>query len=85
MVCRSHRTSLKHYSLFLLGQLYHTLEKHEDIDDENALYAKPVKKGKVLIIFIYVYLHHVQLTGTCNINNNTILQTKFCTSYKSFL
>lgn len=28
------------------GQLYHTLEKHEDIDDENALYAKPVKKGK---------------------------------------
>lgn len=29
------------------GQFYHTLEKHEDIDDENALYAKPVKKGKV--------------------------------------
>uniref|UniRef100_A0A8W8KCS9 Centrosomal protein of 89 kDa n=1 Tax=Magallana gigas TaxID=29159 RepID=A0A8W8KCS9_MAGGI len=28
------------------GQFYHTLEKHEDIDDENALYAKPVKKGK---------------------------------------
>lgn len=28
------------------GQLYHTLEKHEDIDDENALYAKPVKQGK---------------------------------------
>lgn len=56
MVCRSHRTSLKHYSLFLLGQLYHTLEKHEDIDDENALYAKPVKQGKVLIIFIYIFI-----------------------------
>lgn len=57
MVCRSHRTSLKHYSLFLLGQLYHTLEKHEDIDDENALYAKPVKQGKVFkIIFIYIFI-----------------------------
>ncbi|XP_078338059.1 centrosomal protein of 89 kDa-like isoform X3 [Crassostrea virginica] len=28
------------------GQFYHTLEKQEDIDDQNALYAKPVKKGK---------------------------------------
>lgn len=56
MVCRSHRTSLKHYSLFVLGQLYHTLEKHEDVDDENALYAKPVKQGKVLIIFIYIFI-----------------------------
>lgn len=56
MVCRSHRTSPKHYSLFLLGQLYHTLEKHEDIDDENALYAKPVKQGKVLIKVIYIFI-----------------------------
>ncbi|XP_048773263.2 centrosomal protein of 89 kDa-like isoform X2 [Ostrea edulis] len=28
------------------GQFYHSLERHEDIDDQNVLYAKPVKKGK---------------------------------------
>lgn len=60
MIWRSLWTTLKCYFLFFLGQFYHTLEKHEDIDDENALYAKPVKKGKVhvrlYIVFIYIYL-----------------------------
>lgn len=66
------------FFLFFLGQFYHTLEKHEDIDDENALYAKPVKKGKVhvrlYIVFIYIYLQCVQF--------NKILRKKCCTSYK---
>lgn len=51
------------FFLFFLGQFYYILEKYEDIDDENVLYVKFVKKGKVYvrlyIVFIYIYLQCV--------------------------